>query len=49
MMVLILIVCVAAVYIFIRTYKSEMQAKTEREQAAAEQVERVTEEQDVAS
>ena len=50
MMVLILIVCVAAVYIFIRTYKKEMseRAKGEQEQAAPH-VEAVEEEQNVAS
>lgn len=38
MMVLILIVCVAAVYFFIKTYKKEMRDKEEARKLKAEKV-----------
>ena len=50
MMVLILIVCVAAVYFFIKTYKKELRERAEREQRAAdEKVSTSKEEQNAAS
>ena len=37
MMFLIVVLCVAAVIIFFKTYKKEMRAKAEREKRAVEQ------------